>query len=136
MWTSRSTLACCGNRHWVHALYGFACTVWICVYGTTQRPLLISPPPSVTRSPLPPCCRLARRLPRHNGYKTLAAGAAASGQLAQLHPSCCPLREDADGLLPEFVVYHELVATSRPFLRNVSTAVCGVCGMCVLRLKV
>lgn len=75
-------------------------------------------------------CRLARRLPRHNGYKTLAAGAAASGQLAQLHPSCCPLREDADGLLPEFVVYHELVATSRPFLRNVSggVLVCWVGG--------
>ncbi|EFJ40817.1 DEAH-box nuclear pre-mRNA splicing factor [Volvox carteri f. nagariensis] len=60
--------------------------------------------------------KLARRLPRHNGYKTLHA---VSGQLAQLHPSCAQLREDADGLLPEFLVYHELVATSRPFLRQV-----------------
>ncbi|GLI64430.1 hypothetical protein VaNZ11_007626 [Volvox africanus] len=60
--------------------------------------------------------KLARRLPRHNGYKTLNA---VSGQLAQLHPSCAPLREDADGLLPEFLVYHELVCTSRPFLRQV-----------------
>ncbi|GLC37757.1 hypothetical protein PLESTB_001473700 [Pleodorina starrii] len=60
--------------------------------------------------------KLARRLPRHNGYKTLHA---VTGQLAQLHPSCAPLREDGDGLLPEFVVYHELVATSRPFLRQV-----------------
>ncbi|KAG2439200.1 hypothetical protein HXX76_004563 [Chlamydomonas incerta] len=60
--------------------------------------------------------KLARRLPRHNGYKTLHA---VSGQLAQLHPACCPLREDGDGLLPEFIVYHELVATSRPFLRQV-----------------
>jgi hypothetical protein len=28
-------------------------------------------------------------------------------------------REDDDGLLPEWVVYHELVSTSRPFLRQV-----------------
>ncbi|KAG2499040.1 hypothetical protein HYH03_003225 [Edaphochlamys debaryana] len=60
--------------------------------------------------------KLARRLPRHNGYKTLHA---VTGQLAQLHPSCCPLREDGDGLLPEFLIYHELVQTSRPFLRQV-----------------
>lgn len=62
--------------------------------------------------------RLARRLPRHNGYKTLGAGAT-GGALAQPHPSCCPLYEDADGLLPEFLLYHELVQTSKPFLRQV-----------------
>ncbi|GFR43735.1 hypothetical protein Agub_g4629, partial [Astrephomene gubernaculifera] len=60
--------------------------------------------------------KLARRLPRHNGYKTLHAG---GGQLAQLHPGCSALREDGEGLAPEFLIYHELVATSRPFLRQV-----------------
>jgi ATP-dependent RNA helicase DHX8/PRP22 len=33
-----------------------------------------------------------------------------------------PLSEDDDGLLPEWVVYHELVSTSRPFLRQVGGA--------------
>jgi len=62
--------------------------------------------------------RLARRMSRHNGYRTLGEGAV----LAQLHPSCSPALADADGagLAPEWVVYHELVATGpRPFLRNV-----------------
>ena len=59
--------------------------------------------------------RLARRMRMHNGYKT-ANGA---GQLAQLHPSSARLEADEDGLLPEWVVYLELVATSRPFLRQV-----------------
>ncbi|KAL6757999.1 DEAH-box nuclear pre-mRNA splicing factor [Haematococcus lacustris] len=64
--------------------------------------------------------KLARRLPRHNGYRTLGSGAlVGGGQLAQPHPACAPLREDEDGLLPEWLVFHELVATSRPFLRNV-----------------
>ena len=60
--------------------------------------------------------KLARRLPHHNAYRALNA----SGQLAQLHPSCAELAEDADGLPPEWLVFHELVATSRPFLRQVS----------------
>lgn len=29
------------------------------------------------------------------------------------------LRTDDEGLLPNYVVYHELIATSRPFMRNV-----------------
>eukprot|EP00983_Pelagomonas_calceolata_P130008 1161654-Pelagomonas_calceolata.AAC.1 len=40
------------------------------------------------------------------------------GQLAQPHPSCSCLAEDEDGLLPEWIVYHELVATTRPYLRQ------------------
>ena len=60
--------------------------------------------------------RLARRMPRHNGYRT----ASESAVLCQLHPSCSPAMVDGDeGLGPEWVVYHELVATQRAFLRQV-----------------
>ncbi|MEW5312932.1 MAG: hypothetical protein WDW38_004530 [Sanguina aurantia] len=62
--------------------------------------------------------RLARRLPRHDGYKTLNSSLS-SGQLAQLHPSCAELHLDDDGLPPDWIIYHELVSTSRPFLRQV-----------------
>ena len=60
--------------------------------------------------------KLARRLPHHNGYRTMGSG---KGQLAQLHPGCSSVAEDEDGLLPEWIIYHELVSTSKPFLRNV-----------------
>lgn len=59
--------------------------------------------------------RIARRMRMHNGYKTVNGAA----QLAQLHPGSSHLSADEDGLLPEWIVYHELVATSRPFLRQV-----------------
>lgn len=29
------------------------------------------------------------------------------------------LKEDDEGKLPDYVVYHELIATSRPYMRNV-----------------
>jgi hypothetical protein len=60
--------------------------------------------------------RIARRMRMHNGYRTVNA----AGQLAQLHPGSSHLHVDEEGLLPEWVIYHELVATSRPFLRQVS----------------
>jgi len=56
--------------------------------------------------------RLARRMPQHNGYRTLGAGAT----LAQLHPATARIAADEAGLLPEWLVYHELVATARTFL--------------------
>lgn len=37
----------------------------------------------------------------------------------QLHPATCPLKVDEDGLYPEWVLYHELVATPRPYLRHI-----------------
>ena len=85
--------------------------------------------------------RLARRLPRHNGYRTLNDAAV----LAQLHPSCTPALADADGegLGPALVVYHELVATPRPFLRHVcaveeawvASLLPRLCGVDVQRLS-
>ena len=40
--------------------------------------------------------------------------------LAEVHPSSArPLANEITGLLPEWIVYHELVATTRVFLRNV-----------------
>jgi ATP-dependent RNA helicase DHX8/PRP22 len=50
----------------------------------------------------------------HNGYKTYNE----SATLAQLHPASTHLKHDGDGLYPEWVIYHELVSTSRPFLRQ------------------
>jgi hypothetical protein len=46
--------------------------------------------------------------------------ASESAVLCQLHPSCSPAMVDGDeGLGPEWVVYHELVATQRAYLRQV-----------------
>jgi len=59
--------------------------------------------------------RIAKRMQRHNGYRTMNE----AGQLAQIHPTSSTLRADEEGLLPEWLVYHEFVATSRPFLRQV-----------------
>lgn len=58
--------------------------------------------------------QLAERMIRHNGYRTLGFKA----QLAQVHPLSV-LKGDEDGMLPNYLVYHELIATSRPFMRNV-----------------
>eukprot|EP00249_Psilotum_nudum_P003089 c16414_g1_i1 orf=285-2411(+) len=63
---------------------------------------------------------LAQRLPRHNGYRTVGI----KSQLVQIHPSACPMETDEEGLLPEWVVYGELVGTSRPFIK----CVCAVEG--------
>jgi ATP-dependent RNA helicase DHX8/PRP22 len=72
--------------------------------------------------------RLARRMMTHNGYKTYNE----SATLAQLHPASTHLAADVEGLYPEWVVYHELVSTSRPFLRKVRSAApsrrCPLCG--------
>jgi len=40
--------------------------------------------------------------------------------LALLHPSTARIEPDEDGLLPEWVLYHEMIATARTFLRWVS----------------
>lgn len=63
--------------------------------------------------------KIAHRLPHHNGYRTLGehstlcqvggpSGGAMARQLA-----------DDDGLLPEWILFHEFVLTSRPYLRYV-----------------
>eukprot|EP00897_Mesotaenium_endlicherianum_P008574 jgi/Mesen1/7745/ME000407S06973 len=59
--------------------------------------------------------RLARRMARHNGYRTLNE----NSKLVEVHPGCAELKVDDEGLLPEWVLYHELVLTSRPFMRQV-----------------
>eukprot|EP00899_Mesostigma_viride_P007205 jgi/Mesvir1/16486/Mv10044-RA.1 len=59
--------------------------------------------------------RIARRLPNHNGYRTFNE----KSTLVQVHPSCSQITPDAEGLLPDWVLYHELVETSRPFIRQV-----------------
>ncbi|CAL5338183.1 unnamed protein product [Camellia sinensis] len=58
--------------------------------------------------------QLAERMIRHNGYRTLGF----KPQLVQVHPSSV-LRTDEEGMFPNYVVYHELISTSRPFMRNV-----------------
>ncbi|KAJ4795519.1 RNA helicase family protein [Rhynchospora pubera] len=58
--------------------------------------------------------QLAERMLHHNGYHTIGY----RSQLVQVHPSSV-LEEDEAGQLPDYVVYHELINTSRPFMRNV-----------------
>ncbi|KAL6505440.1 hypothetical protein OROHE_022819 [Orobanche hederae] len=58
--------------------------------------------------------QLAERMIRHNGFRTLGF----KSQLVQVHPSSV-LNPDEDGMLPNYVVYHELIATTRPYMRNV-----------------
>ena len=59
--------------------------------------------------------KIAHRLPNHNGYRTLGENPV----LAQVHPPMARQLADADGLLPEWIIYHELITTSRPFMRHV-----------------
>ncbi|XP_004504465.1 probable pre-mRNA-splicing factor ATP-dependent RNA helicase DEAH4 [Cicer arietinum] len=58
--------------------------------------------------------QLAERKMHHNGYRTLGF----QGQVVQVHPSSA-LSSDELGKFPDYVVYHELIATPRPFMRNV-----------------
>ncbi|XP_050207141.1 probable pre-mRNA-splicing factor ATP-dependent RNA helicase DEAH4 [Mercurialis annua] len=58
--------------------------------------------------------KLAERMVHHNGYRTIGF----KHQLVQVHPSSV-LRADDYGMFPNFILYHELIATSRPYLRNV-----------------
>ncbi|GJR20300.1 probable pre-mRNA-splicing factor ATP-dependent RNA helicase DEAH4 [Tanacetum coccineum] len=58
--------------------------------------------------------QLAERMMRHNGYRTVGF----KSQLVQVHPSSV-LRTDDEGVFPNYVVYHELISTSHPYMRNV-----------------
>jgi ATP-dependent RNA helicase DHX8/PRP22 len=58
--------------------------------------------------------QLAERMIHHNGYRTLGF----KPQLVQVHPSSV-LQTDEEGHYPMYVVYHELIVTSRPFMRNI-----------------
>ncbi|CAL1354901.1 unnamed protein product [Linum trigynum] len=60
--------------------------------------------------------RLAERMIQHNGYRTIGF----KPQLIQVHPSSV-LKADDDGMFPNYVVYHELITTSRPYMRNLCT---------------
>uniref|UniRef100_A0A1J3HTC6 RNA helicase n=1 Tax=Noccaea caerulescens TaxID=107243 RepID=A0A1J3HTC6_NOCCA len=58
--------------------------------------------------------QVAERMLRHNGYRTLTF----KPQLMQVHPSSV-LSTDNEGMMPNYVVYHELISTTRPFMRHV-----------------
>ncbi|RDX92691.1 putative pre-mRNA-splicing factor ATP-dependent RNA helicase DEAH4, partial [Mucuna pruriens] len=58
--------------------------------------------------------QLAERKMHHNGYQTLGFQA----QVVQVHPSSV-MSLDELGKFPDYVVYHELIATPRPYMRNV-----------------
>ncbi|MCO5570234.1 hypothetical protein L7F22_023953 [Adiantum nelumboides] len=75
--------------------------------------------------------RLAHRMQRHNGYRTLGA----KSQLVQVHPSACSMEVDDDGLLPEWVVYNELVNTGRPYIRNVCAVKGSWCQPALMKLS-
>ncbi|KAJ8758922.1 hypothetical protein K2173_002701 [Erythroxylum novogranatense] len=57
---------------------------------------------------------LAEKMIQHNGYRTIGF----KHQLVQVHPSSA-LKTDDYGMYPNYVVYHELIATPRPYMRNV-----------------
>lgn len=75
--------------------------------------------------------RLAQRMSRHNGYRTLGI----KSQLVQIHPSACSMEVDDDGLLPEWVVYNELVNTGRPFIRHVCAVEGSWCQPALIKLN-
>ncbi|KAK7319061.1 hypothetical protein RJT34_03773 [Clitoria ternatea] len=58
--------------------------------------------------------QLAERKMHHNGYRTLGFHA----QVVQVHPSSVMSTDDL-GKFPDYVVYHELIATPRPYMRYV-----------------
>ncbi|XP_022132197.1 probable pre-mRNA-splicing factor ATP-dependent RNA helicase DEAH4 isoform X1 [Momordica charantia] len=58
--------------------------------------------------------QLAERMIHHNGYRTLNF----KPQVVQVHPSSV-LKPDEEGKFADYVVYHELITTSRPYMRNV-----------------
>ncbi len=60
--------------------------------------------------------KIARRGTASNCFKTFAFEAKT---LAEVHPSSARALADEDGLLPDWIVYHEMIMTSRPFLRHV-----------------
>lgn len=104
------------------AAWGVCMSHWLAFAASFRCPFIQSfvttAPWHESRPAVPaPSCRLACRLKRANGYKTLGINGA--GTLAQLHPACAELPCDDDGLPPPWLVYHELVATSRTFLRQV-----------------
>lgn len=61
--------------------------------------------------------QLAERMLLHNGYRALGF----KSQLVQVHPTSALMTRDEEEAqtLPDYVVYHELISTSRPYLRNV-----------------
>nr|CAB3489759.1 unnamed protein product [Digitaria exilis] len=58
--------------------------------------------------------QLAERMLHHNGYHTVGY----RSQLVQVHPSSV-LEGDEYGKFPMYVVYHELISTTRPYMRNI-----------------
>lgn len=58
--------------------------------------------------------QLAERMIHHNGYRTLSF----KPQVVQVHPSSV-MKPDEEGKFADYVVYHELITTSRPYMRNV-----------------
>ena len=60
--------------------------------------------------------KVARRGSASNCFKTFAFE---TKTLTEVHPSSAKALVDEDGLLPDWIVYHEMVMTSRPFLRHV-----------------
>eukprot|EP00890_Picochlorum_soloecismus_P001392 jgi/Picsp_1/2253/NSC_05717-R1_atp-dependent rna len=53
--------------------------------------------------------KIARRMQHHNGYKTVSSGPV----LAQIHPCVSNLQVDDEGLMPEWIIYHSIISTSK-----------------------
>lgn len=53
--------------------------------------------------------KIARRMKQHNGYKTVSSRPV----LAQIHPCVSNLQVDDEGLMPEWIIYHSIISTSK-----------------------
>jgi ATP-dependent RNA helicase DHX8/PRP22 len=53
--------------------------------------------------------KIARRMKQHNGYKTVSSRPV----LAQIHPCISNLQVDDEGLMPEWIIYHSIISTSK-----------------------
>jgi len=60
--------------------------------------------------------KIARRGTSSNCFKTYSFE---TKTLTEVHPSSARALADEDGLLPDWIIYHELMMTSRPFLKHV-----------------
>lgn len=86
---------------------------WVLAEAATLTRPNVPPLPHLPPPPPPPPWRHTHAPPQlHNGYRTISD----NSKLAHLHPSSSFLGMDEDGMLPEWIVYHEFIATSKPFL--------------------
>lgn len=62
--------------------------------------------------------RMGRDIHQIWTFSCIGSLALSKSLLLQVHPSSV-LKADEDGMLPNYAIYHELISTTRPYMRNV-----------------